>query len=314
MSVPSGVDAALAAPRRDKLGYALATLSFLVWGSVGVLVRTTDMPASALIVARMSIAAAVVAAVFARRPMLAELRDRRLLRLLAAMGAFSAATLLMFFIALRLTDVAIAMFLLFTGPVYVALLAPRVLGERPDRVVYPAVAVALGGMAVMLLPGLTGGGHRLSTVGVLCALAAGFTYTGYAITVKILTRSARSVTIALAEMVLDMVFLLPLAVWQLSTSAFRMTLHDLLVVLVLALVCTAAPYVMFVESIRRIRVEHASILGYLEPMSAPLYALLLLGETTAATTVAGGLLIVAAGVLVVVFGSPEGDVGDVAPP
>ena len=308
------VEAARQAPaaRRDTLGYVLATVSFLVWGSIGVLVRMTDMPASALIVARMSIAAAAVALVFARRPMLAELRRPGVARLLLVMGAFSASTLLMFFIALRLTDVAIAMFLLFTGPVYVALLAPRLLGERPDRIVYPAVAVALAGMAVMLLPGLVGA-HRLSTVGVLCALATGLTYTGYALSTKLLTRTTRSATIALSEMTLDVAFLLPLALWQLHTSAFSMTLDDLWVVLVLALVCTAAPYVMFVESVRRIRVEHASILGYLEPVSAPFYALLLLGEKTAATTIAGGALIVVAGVLVVAFGSPGGDVGDVVP-
>ena len=55
------------------------------------------------------------------------------------------------------------------------------------------------------------------------------------------------------------------------------------------------------------------ILGYLEPVSAPFYALLLLGEATAATTVAGGVLIVLAGVIVVVFGAPEGELGDVVP-
>ena len=53
------------------------------------------------------------------------------------------------------------------------------------------------------------------------------------------------------------------------------------------------------------RVEHASILGYLEPVSAPFYALLLLGEAPAATTVVGGALIVVAGVLVVTFGAPD---------
>jgi len=302
----------MTAARRDTLGYVLATVSFLIWGSIGVLVRSTDMPASALIVARMSIAAAVVALLFARAPMLAELRDRRVLRLLVVMGAFSAATLLLFFLALRLTDVAIAMFLLFTGPVYVALLAPRLLGQRPDPVVYPAVGLALAGMAVMLLPGLLGA-HRLSTAGVLCGLATGVTYTGYAITTKTLTRTTRSVTIALSEMVLDTVILLPLAVWQVHATGYRPGLEDLWIVLVLALVCTAAPYVMFVESIRRIRVEHASVLGYLEPVSAPLYALLLLGETAAAATVAGGALIVAAGVLVVVFGAPQGELGDVVP-
>jgi drug/metabolite transporter (DMT)-like permease len=290
--------------RRDRLGYAMATGCFLIWGSVGALVRMTTMPESALIVARMTIAAACVGLVFARRPMLSEVRERGVARRLLLMGVFSAATLLLFFVALRLTDVAVGMFLLFTGPVYVGLLAPRLLKQRPDRIVYPALGLAVAGMTVILLPGLVGA-HRFSTLGLACGVATGFTYAGYALTTKRLTRTTRSVTIALTEMLLDIVLLLPLAAVQMAHSGYRLTTHDLAVVLVLGLVCTAVPYVLFVESIRRIRVEHASILGYLEPVSAPFYALLLLGERPGPATIAGGVLIVIAGILVIAFGSPE---------
>ncbi|RPI31722.1 MAG: EamA family transporter, partial [Actinomycetota bacterium] len=65
---------------------------------------------------------------------------------------------------------------------------------------------------------------------------------------------------------------------------------------------------LYIEGVRRVRVEHASILGYLEPVSAPLYALVLLGEAPAATTLVGGALIVVAGLLIVRYGA-----ADVAP-
>ena len=115
----------MAVARRDNLGYVLVGASFLVFGSIGALVRMTTMPESALIVGRVVIGALLVGMVFARRPMLDELRDRRTVGWLVLMGVFSASTLLLFFIALRLTDVAIGTFLMFTGPVYVALVAPR---------------------------------------------------------------------------------------------------------------------------------------------------------------------------------------------
>jgi hypothetical protein len=73
----------------------------------------------------------------------------------------------------------------------------------------------------------------------------------------------------------------------------------------MGLVGTALAYMLYIEGVRRVRVEHASILGYLEPVSAPLYALLLLGEAPSATTLVGGGLIVAAGFLVVRYGAPE---------
>ena len=119
----------------------------------------------------MVIGAVLVAAVFARRPMLAELRDRRTLGWLLLMGLFSSSTLLLFFLALRLTGVAVGMFLFFTGPVYVALAAPRLLHQRADRIVYPALALAVAGMAAILLPGFLGAGG-LSVAGIVAAWPA----------------------------------------------------------------------------------------------------------------------------------------------
>ena len=64
------------------------------------------------------------------------------------------ATLLLFFTALRLTDVAIGMFLLFTAPVYVALLAPRLHAPaaRPGRL--PGAGRRPGRLLTILVPGI----------------------------------------------------------------------------------------------------------------------------------------------------------------
>ena len=137
--------------------------------------------------------------------MLAELRDRRTIGWLLLMGLFSSSTLLLFFFALRLAGVAIGMFLMFTGPVYVALVAPRLLHQRPDRIVYPALALAVAGMAVILRARAARAPQRVSGAGIACGVATGFLYAGYALTAKFLTRTLRSVTIALSEMTLDAV-------------------------------------------------------------------------------------------------------------
>jgi drug/metabolite transporter (DMT)-like permease len=285
-------------------GYGLLTVSFVIWGSIGALVRYSTMPASALIVFRMVVGALIVGGLFARRATLAEVRRADVWPNILLMGAFSSGVLLLFFLALRLTDVAIGMFLLFTGPVYVAILAPRLTHQRPDRVVYPALAVALIGMATILLPGMLGA-QKVSAVGIACGVATGILYAGFVLVTKRLTRKARSTTVALGEMVVDTVILLPLAAWQVFGAGYQLTQGDLVAGLALGVFCTAIPYVLYAEGLRRVRVEHASILGYLEPVSAPFYALLLLGEAPSATTVIGGALIVAAGIVVVAFGAPE---------
>ena len=55
------------------------------------------------------------------------------------------------------------------------------------------------------------------------------------------------------------------------------------------------------------RVEHVTILGYIEPVAGPLYAVFLVGQLPTPWTVLGGALILGAGLLVVVFGRGEGE-------
>ena len=73
------------------------------------------------------------------------------------------------------------------------------------------------------------------------------------------------------------------------------------------LVYTALCFSLFTDGMRYVRVEHAGILGYLEPVTAPLWAFLLIGERPPWTTCAGGALIVAAGILVIVFGKGKAE-------
>ncbi len=116
---------------------------------------------------------------------------------------------------------------------------------------------------------------------------------------------AEGAGIVIVESWIDVAVLLPLALWQTVGAGYRLTAQDIAAGLILGLVCTALAYTMWTEGVGRIRVQHASILGYLEPVTAPVYALLLLGQGISGWTIAGGALIVAAGVLVLVWGERE---------
>ena len=289
-------------------GYALVVVSYLVMGSIGALVNLSSAPESMLLVLRMGIAGLVLCVLFLRRAGIRELRRPGVPLRLAAMVFFDAGGLLLFFTALRLTNVAVGMFLLFMSPVWVAILAPRLLRQRTDPWVYPAVAVAFAGLVVILIPDMTDGSVGISATGVTVALAAGFFYTGFVLTMGSLTRLVRSTTLVACESVLDALVLLPLALWQVVGTGYHLTGRDLLVSAILGVVCTAFAYTIWTEGVRRVPVAHVSILGYLEPLTAPRYALLLLGERPTAWTLLGGVLIVGAGGMVVTRGGSR--VGD----
>jgi len=96
-------------------------------------------------------------------------------------------------------------------------------------------------------------------------------------------------------------------VWQTAGSGYRLTWTDAGIVLIMGLVYTALCFTLFIDGMRYVRVEHAGILGYLEPVTAPLWALLLLGQHPTAVSLVGCALIITAGVLVVIWGKAEAE-------
>ena len=290
---------------RAAQGYLLVAGSFLIMGLIGALVDWATAPESVLLVIRFAIAGLVLGVVFARRRPLAGAGAPGVWPRLLVMGLLDAFTLLLFFVAIRGTSVAIGMFLQFLAPVWVALLAPRVFRVSTERIVYPALAIALGGLVVILAPSLLGEGIRLSAGGVAAGLAAGIGYAVFQLVVKDLTKRVSAVTIVFTEAWLDALILLPLALWQTVGSGYHLTSRDLVAGVILGVVCTALAYMMWTFGMGRIKMQHSAILGYLEPVSAPLYALLLLGQGISVWTVIGGALIVAAGLLVVLLGEHE---------
>jgi drug/metabolite transporter (DMT)-like permease len=276
-------------------------------GLIGVLVDWATAPESALLVLRFVTAGLVLGVLFARRRPLAGAADRSVWPRLLLMGLIDSVTLLLFFVAIRETSVAIGMFLQFLAPVWVALIAPRLFHSRTEGIVYPALAIALAGLVVILTPSLLGEGIELSAAGVAAGLAAGVGYACFQLVVKDLTKRVSAVTIVFAEAWLDALIVLPLALWQTVGAGYHLTARDLIAGIVLGVVCTALAYMMWTAGMGRIKVQHSSILGYLEPVSAPIYALLLLGQGISIWTVIGGALIVTAGLLVVLLGEREED-------
>jgi len=293
--------------RRDPLGYAIVIVSYIGMAGSAPLVAWADAPEAIILCLRMAFAALALGVVFLRRPMIADWRRPGAAWRLMLMAAMSSLTLLLFFYAVRETSVAIAMFLLFLMPVWVALAAPRLFKTSREPLVWPALALALAGLAVILVPDLLGEGVRVSVAGLLAALFTGFGYATYAVSVKGLTRIVSSSTISMAEAVLDTLFVLPLALWQFHSTSYELDGRAWIAAVVMGVFCTAIPYTLWIVGTKRVRVEHVTILGYVEPVAGPLFAVFLVGQLPTVWTVIGGAMILAAGLIIVIFGRGEGE-------
>jgi drug/metabolite transporter (DMT)-like permease len=287
-------------------GYLEVGLASVANGSIGVMVTYADMPATMLLCLRMAFAAAalglVVAAAGSWRDLLLPGAPWRVLGISVAL----ALNLILYFLAIRYTGVAVAIFLSYLAPVYLAFVAPRLLHETTERVVYVALAVGLAGMALILVPGLVLEGVHLSPTGLLYGVGAGVMYAVYLLFAKSLrARHVRSTAVVFAQSAFTAAVMLVPGLLAVSAAHYSYSGRDLLMAALLGLVTTAFSFSLFMDGLRYVRVQHAAIIAYLEPVSAPIYALVFLGQVPSAWTVAGGALIVGAGILVVLYGRGE---------
>jgi len=287
-------------------GYAEVGTATLVNGSIGVMVTYATMPTGMLLTLRMGVAAAIMAVPFVLRRRWRQLSIPGVPLRLLAIGLIVSANLLLYFMSIRYSGVSVAIFLSYMAPVYIAIAAPVFLKESTEPVVWVALAVALAGMAAIVLPGLFGEGQEFSAVGVVTGTAAGVCYAAALMTVKSVRHKVASASIVLAESVCTTLAVLPLGIVQtLHVDETMFTARNLLMVFMLGAITTAFTFTLQTHGMRFIKVQHTSIIGYLEPVSAPLWALLFLSQVPSLWTVAGGLLIVVAGVLLVVFGRAQ---------
>ena len=237
------------------------------------------------------------------------------------LGLVDALQLYTFMLALRHLDVALAVFLSYMSPIYIALVAPRLLKQRTEPVVIAALVLAVSGIVVMLAPGLMDPALRVSALGVALGLLSGVLLAVFFLVAKTLSSDVDGSTMLISNGVIVTVVMLPFGLVQWAGAGFPFVLTDLWAVLGLAVFSTALGGTIFLHGMRYIPVQHTSIVGLLEPASAPVFALVFLAERPSLWTLLGGALILCGAVLVVLFGateeglagSPEEAVGEAGP-
>ena len=279
--------------------------SAVMFGATGVWVGMTDLPASTVLCMRMALAAVLVALLGGATRWLRQSRRPGVWRRLLALGLLDALQLYTFMLALRHLDVALAVFLSYMSPIYIALVAPRLLRQRTEPIVIVALLLAVSGIGVMLAPGLMDPALRLSTLGVALGLVSGALLAVFFLVAKTLSTDVDGSTMLISNGVVVAAVMLPVGLLQWSGAGFPFVLADFWAVLGLAVFSTALGGTIFLHGMRYIPVQHTSIVGLLEPASAPVFALIFLAERPSLWTLVGGALILIGAVLVVLLGAAE---------
>ncbi|MDB5217456.1 MAG: hypothetical protein JWO86_5383 [Myxococcaceae bacterium] len=206
-----------------------------------------------------------------------------------------------FVLAARRTTAANAIFIQYTGPVYVAMLGGPLLGERVTRRDLFAIGGCLVGMA-LTFGGELGGGRAAGNV---LAIFSSFGFAGLPLLLRLdqkrllavaddgararLAGHAPLVTMALGNAIAALVALPAMIAHPVSGETATRTY---LVLAGLGFFQIGLPYVLYAVAVRRLRALESSLLATIEPVLSPVWVALATGETPTPLAIAGGAMIV----------------------
>jgi len=263
-------------PVHHRSAVLLLFVTAVMWSLGGVLVKSVEWPSMAKAGARSAIACVVLWSWLGRPKF-----SWRPAQLGAALAY--AATVTLYILGNDRTTAANTIFLQYTGPIYVALLSPWVLGERIRRSDWFCIAIALAGIALFFRDQFSPRGLS----GIFCALASGLSF-GTMIVLLRKERDSSPASALLLGNLLTAVCGLPFAIGHPLPAAQAGML------VVLGVVQLGLPYVLFSIAIRRVTALEAVLLPMLEPILNPLWVALACGERPGSWSLAGGSLVLGA--------------------
>lgn len=250
-------------------------LCVVIWGFTAILGKLITLPAFALVWWRMLLVVAALCVLPAFWRGLRNL-DRRTIAIFAGIGTIVALHWVTFYGAIKLANASVAATCIGVAPILVSIVEPWITGRRFEwRELAIGVAAVPG---VMLVVGGTPGGMRIGiAVGILSALLVAV----FGALNKRYVHRGDALAVTGIELAAGTLFLTALAVVAGGAEATALTLpglHDGVLLLILALVCTLFPFALSLVALRNLSAFSAQLAVSLEPVYAVFLAVLLLGE------------------------------------
>ncbi len=215
-------------------------------------------------------------------------------------GGTGAALFFPFFIlAFQLTGVGVAAVVsIGVAPIFVGLIAWIALKQPPGKQWALGTVVAVAGVVALNWPS---GNNTVSFLGVAFAMAAAFGYSMQATGMGMISKRHTPFQCVAPMFTIGTIFQAPLSYGR--DFGFLQDPVLLLGVLYGGIVTVAVAYAFFIYGISRIGAATAVTVGLMEPLTASILGVVLLGETVSAIGIVGSVLILTG--LVVVSRPPK---------
>jgi drug/metabolite transporter (DMT)-like permease len=283
-------------PPTSRLGLLYVGVAVFFFSTSAIFIRWAGALASYEITFwRLAIAAAALGLAAILRRQCWDIPRRQWGRFIA-FGLVAALHFLFYAAAVRFTTIAHALAIVYTAPIFVAILSALFLHETLSRRRWLGIVVAVVGVAI--LAGFQPQATPSMLLGDLLALGSALTYGLYSVIGRAQRHQSSLLTYAFTVYGVA-------ALWSLAPAALSFTPHgyttaSVLSLLALGLLPLALGHTLYNAALRHTNATYANIIAMLEVAGAILLGVLFLGEIPAANEMAG-TLVTLIGVLLVLF-------------
>lgn len=283
----------------------LLILSMIIYGSVGIFRKYTDVSSSELAFARGvlgTLTILLVMLVTAKKPNKAAIKSN-LIKLLIS-GALIGINWMLLFESYNYTTVSVATLCYYMAPVFLMLMAPIFLKEKLTLRKIICIVVALLGIVLVsgIRPGETIGANSLPGIifGLLAALC-------YAIVLMInqKIKDIGSFDKTFVQLLAASVILIPyiLVKGDRTLMSVGFASKEFWMVVIMGVLHTGVAYTLFFGAMKYLKAQSVAILSYLDPICALILSALILKERMDIYSIIGAVMILGAAVLSEYIGS-----------
>ena len=270
-----------------QLGIIEIIIATLIWGTLGIIIKSIEMEPASIVAYRSLIAVPIMIFLLRKKVHLIKNKKKEKKKgnfmLLVLSGIAITLAWTAHFSAFKLTSIANTVILLYTGPVYVAVLSPLLLKEVRERKANICLILSVLGMLLIYNQGL---GNELNNKGLLFGALSGILFAFVIISTKKLSKYYSSLTIVGTQIIISAIILSP----ELLVER-EVIINNIILLLTLGIIHTAIAEFLYIDGLIKISAQKASTISYIEPASAIIYAIILFNEIPQGLEILGITLI-----------------------
>ncbi len=262
----------------------LMLLAAMLWSTGGVLIKELNWSPLGILVGR-NIFSSIVLLIYLRR------FPTRWTRWKIIAAAAHLLTSFLFISSTKLTTAANAIFLQYTAPIYILVLAYWFLRERPSRTDWISLVVILSGMALFFGDQLSANGFY----GNILAVLSGVTMAFMTVALRAQKDGVPAESILIAQLTAAVVGF-PLVLRE------TWTLKNTLIIMGLGIFQIGLAFILFTTAIKHLPAIQATLISTLEPILNPVWVFLFVGEEPGLFAIFGALVVLG-GITISAIGS-----------